>query len=294
MLDAFKIILQIFPIKRKVWLIIDRTNWQVGSKNINILTLAMAYEGTAIPLAWFVMNKAGNSSTDERIELLEKVIRQLGPSKIAGLIGDREFIGSQWFDYLIKSEIPFYMRIREDTLVEGARNGYAVSLRDVFRHLKEGKKKVLVQPLQMLGHSFYVAASRLKDELLLVVTNKNPKKAISIYKTRWEIETLFACLKTRGFCLEDTHLTYTDRIEKLIFALSIAFCWAYKLGNIAANVVPISIKKHGRKAKSLFRYGLDKIRKILLGTPRCFNLFLWLLKLFDPLLSSSIPKRVFL
>ncbi|KIC75833.1 hypothetical protein DB41_HB00010 [Neochlamydia sp. TUME1] len=43
-------------------------------------------------------------------------------------------------------------------------------------------------------------------------------------------------------CLEDAHLTYPDRIEKLIFALSIAFCWAYKLGNIAANVFPISIK----------------------------------------------------
>nr|WP_166154883.1 hypothetical protein [Neochlamydia sp. AcF84]NGY94587.1 hypothetical protein [Neochlamydia sp. AcF84] len=92
--DAFEISLQIFPIKRKVWLIIDRTNWQVGSKNINILTLAMAYEGTAIPLAWFVMNIAGNPYTDDLIKLLEKVIRQLGPSKIAGLIGGREFIGS--------------------------------------------------------------------------------------------------------------------------------------------------------------------------------------------------------
>nr|WP_242678168.1 transposase [Neochlamydia sp. AcF84] len=76
----------------------------------------------------------------------------------------------------------------------------------------------------MLGHSFYVAASRLKDELLIVVTNKNPKKAISIYNIRWEIEILFACLKTLGFCLEDTYLTPPERIDRLIFTLSIAFC----------------------------------------------------------------------
>ncbi|MBS4170298.1 hypothetical protein [Neochlamydia sp. AcF95] len=73
-LDAFALVLQIFPIKRKVWLIRNRTNWQVESKNINILTLAMPYEGTTIPLTRFVMNKAGNSYTDDRIKLLKKAL----------------------------------------------------------------------------------------------------------------------------------------------------------------------------------------------------------------------------
>ncbi len=294
MICVFEIILHIFPIKGKVWLIIDRTNWQLGSKDINVLTFAMAYKGIAIPLAWFVMNKAGNSFTDDRIKLLEKAISMIGSSKIKGLIADREFIGSKWFDYLIKNKIPFYIRIKEDTLAEGVRNRYAVPLKDAFRYVKEGRKKVLNYPLQMLGHSFYVAASRLKDELLIVVTNKNPKKALEIYKIRWEIETLFACLKTRGFCFEDTHLTHPERIEKLIFVLCIAFCWSYRLGDMIEEVKPIKIKKHGRKVKSLFRYGMDKIREILFEIHKCFNSFLWLLKVFDRILVSDIPKMVFL
>lgn len=291
---AFEIILNIFQIQGKVWLIIDRTNWQLGKKDINILTFAIAYKGIAIPLAWFVMNKAGNSFTNDRINLLEKAISMMGKSKIQGLLADREFIGSAWFNYLIQNKIPFYIRIKEDTLAKGARNGYAVPLKDIFRHVKEGKTKVLVQHLELLGNFFYVAASRLKDELLIIVTNKNPKKALQIYKIRWEIETLFACLKTRGFCFEDTHIVHPERIERLIFVLCIAFCWSYRVGDLAEAVKPIKIKKHGRKAKSLFRYGMDKIRKILFEPIQCFQDFLWLLRIFDPVASLGIPKRVFI
>lgn len=287
---VFEIILNIFQFEGKVWLIIDRTNWQFGKKDINILTFAIAYKGIGIPLAWFVMNKAGNSFTNDRIKLLEKAVSMMGRTKIKGLIADREFIGSAWFDYLIKNKIPFYIRIKEDTLAKGARNGYAVPLKDVFRHVR--KRKVLA--LEIFGHFFYVAASRLKDELLIVVTNKNPKKALQIYKIRWEIETLFACLKTRGFSFEDTHITHPERIEKLIFVLCIAFCWSYRVGDLAEAIRPIKIKKHGRKAKSLFRYGMDKIRKVLFEIYQSFNDFLFLLRIFDLATPSGIPKRFFI
>jgi hypothetical protein len=71
---VFEIILNIFQFEDKLWLLIDRTNWQFGKKDINILTFAIAYKGIGIPLAWFVMSKAGNSFTDDRIRLLEKAI----------------------------------------------------------------------------------------------------------------------------------------------------------------------------------------------------------------------------
>lgn len=66
---VLEIILQIFPMERKIWLIIDRTNWKFGLNHINILTLAIAYKGIAIPLAWSVTAKAGSSFTDNRIKL---------------------------------------------------------------------------------------------------------------------------------------------------------------------------------------------------------------------------------
>ena len=49
-----------------------------------------------------------------------------------------------------------------------------------------------------------VCARSEQGELMIVVTKRPPQQAIAIYLRRWEIETLFSCLKTRGFCFEST------------------------------------------------------------------------------------------
>lgn len=79
---------------------IDRTNWQWGKQDINILMLSIAYKGIAIPLMWDLLPKRGNSNTAERIALLERFIAQFGKEKIACLLADREFVGNEWFAWL--------------------------------------------------------------------------------------------------------------------------------------------------------------------------------------------------
>ena len=55
--------------------------------------------------------------------------------------------------------------------------------------------------------------------------------------------------------------THPDRIDRLLVLLTIGFCWAYKVGEWKhQNVAPIKRKSHGRRAVSMFRYGLDFIR----------------------------------
>ena len=83
---------------------------------------------------------------------------------------------------------------------------------------------------------------------------------------RWEIETLFGCLKGRGFHFEDTHITNRERIKKLLVLLAIAFVWAHKTGEWRSELKPIKIKKHGRRAVSLFRAGLDYISAAIVNT----------------------------
>ena len=47
----------------------------------------------------------------------------------------------------------------------------------------------------------------------------------------------------------------------------IAFVWCYKVGrHLHNNIKPIIIRKHGRKAKSIFKYGLSYIASILLNS----------------------------
>jgi hypothetical protein len=46
----------------------------------------------------------------------------------------------------------------------------------------------------------------------------------------------------------------------------VAFAWAYIVGvYLHENLKPLKIKKHGNKAKSLFKYGLQTIANVLLN-----------------------------
>jgi hypothetical protein len=59
------------------WILaLDRTNWKLGKTELNILMLALVYKGVAFPLFWSVLYKAGNSSTAERVALLERFLEQ--------------------------------------------------------------------------------------------------------------------------------------------------------------------------------------------------------------------------
>lgn len=57
--------------------------------------LSIEHFGIAIPLFWTVLNKEGTSSSKDRMSLLRRVIKKLGPEKIQVLLADREFIGEQ-------------------------------------------------------------------------------------------------------------------------------------------------------------------------------------------------------
>ena len=107
------------------------------------------------------------------------------------------------------------------------------------------------------------------------------------YKIRWEIETLFGCLKTRGFNFESTHLIDPERIKKLVAVLAIAFCWCHITGEWAQTLKPIKIKKHGRKAESIFRCGLDVLREIVLNISEKLNDFKKMVNLLVKYLVSS-------
>ncbi len=245
-------------------LLLDRTNWKWGKTHINILVLSIEHLGIGIPIFWSVLNKGGSSSTKDRTKVLKRVIRAIGKDKIQALLADREFIGEEWFQFLIKQKIPFVIRVKQNFMVHGLRKGYAVPIGTLANHLGQ-KKAVINQPIVLWKHSLFTSVEHAKGarEPMIVVSNIKFPSPIELYRWRWGIETLFCCLKSRGFHLEDTHMIDPKKIEKLLFILAIAVCWAYKIGELQARRKPIVIKKHGRKVKSIFRVGLDLIRKVL-------------------------------
>ena len=276
-------IFQLFFVPGGKWyLTVDRTNWQWGKSDINILTLAIVFKGIAIPIYWKLLDKKGNSNTAERIALIQKFINQFGKGCIAGILADREFIGNDWFLWLKQERIFFYIRIKKNFLTTNSR-GRPARAEVLFRGLMPNSERVLYGKRKILGHELYLAGLKLfNGDFLIVVTNENPGSAIKIYGLRWEIETLFGCLKSKGFHFEDTHITDHERIKKLFVLLAIAFCWSHKMGEWRHEHHPIKIKKHGRPAISLFRYGLDYIVDVVLNLVKKLELFENCLAIFRP------------
>ena len=268
-----KLIVQFLPESENWILSMDRTNWKLGKLNINILVVGIVYKSIAFPIVWISLSKQGNSNTAERINIMNRFIDIFSIAKINCLTADREFIGQLWFAYLLENLIHFRIRIRDNFQVTNAR-GQFVSVKTLFRDLKPGKYKILRGRRSVLGHRLFVIGSLAPDgEYLIVVTAKDPQHAIEDYLQRWGIETLFGCLKSRGFRFESTHMTKADRIDKLVALLAITFCWCHLTGEWCHAHTPIKIKKHGRKEKSLFRYGLDCLREVLLNLPEISHEF---------------------
>lgn len=231
-----RLVMHLFGGTGKVYLSMDRTNWCFGKANVNFLVLALVHDGIAIPLFWSLLDKKGNSDKEERQALISQFLDTFGHERIARLFGDREFIGKDWFIWLKVKKVPFVLRIKENMHI-GCIPGKTKTGNQEIRSLKPGEQLVLKQE-RTIGHPkenlrLFVAAMRIDDdESLIVVTDQNPETAIDDYAKRWEIETLFGCLKSRGFNMEDTHLTKPERLSSLMAILTIALAWCLRIGEI--------------------------------------------------------------
>jgi len=265
------LIFKILPHQSPYRLAMDRTNWKFGETNINVLTLAIVYQGVAFPIFMLMLDKRGNSDTAERIGIMNRYIRLFGRETIDCLLADREFVGEQWMTYLNALHIRYYIRIRENFIVHDPRTGRELKAFVMFAGLKCGECKILYRIFRVNGQLCYLSASKLngkngKPELQIIISFNKPEDAQEYYKERWQIETAFKGLKSSGFNIEQTHLTDLVRIQKLFTIVMLAFAWAYVVGVfINDNIKPIRILKHGRRAKSLLKYGLEYVAAILLN-----------------------------
>jgi hypothetical protein len=96
--DYARAIVNLIGFKGDFDLCLDRSNWKFGKKNINYLVLSWRIsKKISIPLMFVELDKAGNSNTQERVDLLKNFDEVFGFLRIKSLMADREFIGKKWF-----------------------------------------------------------------------------------------------------------------------------------------------------------------------------------------------------
>ncbi len=156
-----RFIFALLPHEPPYRLVLDRTNWKFGMKNINILTLGIVYKGVAFPIMFHIMPKFGNSNMQERIDLMDRFVRLFGSSSIECLLADREFVGDKWLEYLNRLHIEYHIRIRDNFWVEKPANGKRVKASWLFNTLKINECAFHRKIVRVNGELCYLSASRV-------------------------------------------------------------------------------------------------------------------------------------
>lgn len=266
---AARLIMRMLNLTRPALLALDRTNWKLGSRDVNILMLAVVTRRFRVPLMWVLLDHAGNSAATQRIALMERYLRLFGASSIRALLADREFVGAEWMNFLNKNNVPFVIRLKEDRLIrltDGTQRQFRTLLRKPRRGTWEGSLTGMDEPPD---NRLRFAAKRIKGaELIIIATNLDDAGlGLKLYRKRWGIECMFADAKTRGLNLEDTHITDPAKLATLLVLTALAVTWACRCATRVLGRGTIRRKGHGRREKSWFRTGLDALRKWIMHHP---------------------------
>jgi hypothetical protein len=255
------LLLSLLPARGKLRLCIDRTEWDFGSCQVNVLMIIAGSGSMQVPLYWELLdNKSGNSSAQDRIELLKGCIGVVGKERIGVVIGDREFVGHKWVKYLKDSGLLFVMRLPKHHAIER----FSGEVVKVDQLVFQPHQPLLLRDCLVDGvwGQVWVKPLEKGDYLFLFGTTKVELMG-QLYRKRWTIETCFQTFKERGFDLEKTHLKDFSKLKKLLALVSIAFSIATSMGiYIHRKVQKINTKNHGYKANSFARKGIDTIRQV--------------------------------
>lgn len=254
------LLLSLLPTNKKLRLCMDRTEWDFGTHQVNILMVTVSCGEITLPFYWEMLdNKSGNSSWEQRSDLLGLCIDMIGAERIGLVIGDREFVGHHWFNYLKERGIRFLMRLPKHHKIHRP-DGRIDTVEELT--LKVNQPLVLCDCL-VDGVVGNVWVTQLADgDYLFLFGTTEGKFMGQLYRKRWCIETCFQNMKGRGFDLENTHLQDNGKLKKLVALVSIAYGICVSLGiYYHQKIKPIKMKKHGYKANSFARKGIDLIRE---------------------------------
>jgi hypothetical protein len=234
------------------------------------LMVSVVYKSRALPVCWVVFKgRKGHSSAEIQQALMETLKSLLPPDQEVIILGDGEFDGSELVSWFEQQTTWLYVcRAANSNLIEDQGQDEWSALADL--DLVEGEETFLtnimftktgqVGPLNIL-----VVWNKKEKEHWFFVTNfTDPKEAKKWYHKRFSIETLFSDVKGRGFNLDKTRIWKPERVNRLIFAVAIAYIFSIFLGVELIVHGPLEkLFRTDRFYHSLFQLGLTYLNHLL-------------------------------
>ena len=259
-LTLARLVVRLLPATGKLRLCLDRTEWDFGRCQVNILLVTVGCGAWHVPLYWELLdNRSGNSNAAQRIAVLEVCVAVLGRARIGLVLGDREFVGHLWLKWLKDQGLNFVMRLPKHHLLT-AESGERRAIADLGLVVGQGRRFARVQVDGVWGQAGVKALA--DGEFLFLFGTSGLTSLGQFYAKRWTIEQCFQNLKERGFNLEKSHLRCHDKLRKLVALVSLAYAFCLSVGQAADRRKPLAHKNHGYRATSLSRHGLNIVRQL--------------------------------
>ncbi|RTL02412.1 MAG: hypothetical protein EKK57_02080 [Proteobacteria bacterium] len=226
-------------------------------------------------------NNGGNSSSVQRIALVNWFVTNFKSIKILNIYADREFPSVEFISWLMQKEQNLNFIFRCKNSITASDGDKKISIKKLYGQLLHQQHRSIVEKRirRIFGNRLYISA-RLNDkhEYMFIISNQYHQDPFELYAHRWSIETMFGNFKSKSFDIESTHITQDKRLSALFMLMAIAYCYCCKLGYVVNNIKPIT-------TKSLKRLNGNTEKKPQLTT---FKYGFYLLKnFFDNLLCDS-------
>ena len=126
--------------------------------------LGKVCKGVAFPLLFSMVDKRGNSNSQERIDLVNRFIALFGKDNIKSIVADREFVGDSWSEFLNRNEIKYYIRIRNNFKVELPHKNKTIKAWHLFNAYKINEFVYYPKIVRVNGQLCYLSGCKLKPK----------------------------------------------------------------------------------------------------------------------------------
>lgn len=263
------------PLMRSLGVLVlslDRTEWVRRGVAVQVLSVALAYEGRAIPLYWEVKNCQGCTNLAAWKAVLTPVLEALraapwAQGKEIHVVGDREFASpkvSEWLWTTFRVGSTLRVKRSEYLTTELAQTPASAYLRT----LQPGQQRILRQVTVTKSSAFRLNVvlswgKGYEEPWILMTTCPTLPAAVRRYTQRWGSEPMHKDWKTNAFDLEGTRVTDAKRIATLLIPIALcqALCVLEGARKEAAGETTHA-HKHQRTT-GLFLEGLASFTRIL-------------------------------
>jgi hypothetical protein len=249
----------------EIRLIADGTKVGFGHQ---LLMVAVAWRGRAIPLAWtWGKGAKGHSPASKQLALLAYVHGLLPVGSMVLLVGDSEFGAVEVLRQLDAWRWQYVLRQKANHLVQLAGASDWQRFGDLIQRpgqsLWFGKGLLtgeFAYSVNLLAHWAVGEAA----PWLLASNLLSPQDALRAYRRRMWVEEMFGDLKGHGFDLESTHLVHVQRLSRLTLAVVFLYAWLVAVGSRSIkNGDRHLVDRKDRRDLSIFQIGWRIIERRL-------------------------------